>query len=207
MKWQAIILDLGGVLLDVDYHASSRAFQALGVRDFDRLFSQYASSHLFEQLETGQVSPDEFYLELQKEVNVGTTVSQLRDAWNAMLGDFRPGSLAFLPLLKQHCPLYLLSNTNVIHWESFHAHYHRTVGEPAFDQYFTKAWYSHEIGLRKPYPETYRQLLDQEDLDPARTLFVDDSKNNIDGAVEAGLRTHWLQPNERIESLSIWGLT
>jgi HAD superfamily hydrolase (TIGR01509 family) len=203
MKIEAVILDLGGVLLDVDYHASSHAFTALGVEDFDRLFSQYASSDLFEQLETGRIAPTDFYQELAPHCAPGTTVEQMESAWNAMLGAFRPASIAFLDALQKQVPLYLLSNTNQIHWEAFMQSYQRHFGQVNLDDYFVEAWYSHQIGMRKPYAETYRTLVTRAGLSISNTLFIDDSHNNIDGAKAAGLQTYWLQANERIEALSI----
>lgn len=203
MKIEAVILDLGGVLLDVDYHASSRAFTALGVHDFDQLFSQYASSDLFEQLETGRIAPADFYQELAPHCAPGTTVADMEAAWNAMLGSFRPDSISFLEELGQRVPLYLLSNTNQIHWEAFMQSYQQQFNHVGLDHYFVEAWYSHQIGMRKPYPATYQMLLSRAGLNPSRTLFIDDSHNNIDGAKAAGLQTHGLQANERIETLSI----
>lgn len=203
MRIEAVILDLGGVLLDVDYHASSRAFTALGVENFDRLFSQYASSDLFEQLETGRIAPSDFYQELAPHCAPGTSVEQMESAWNAMLGAFRPESIAFLDVVRQRVPLYLLSNTNQIHWEAFMEAYRQQFDHVGLDHYFNEAWYSHQVGLRKPYPETYSNLVSRAGLNPSTTLFIDDSHNNIDGAIAAGLQTHWLQGSERIETLAI----
>ena len=61
-----IIFDLGGVLLNVDYHKTTFAFQELGVGNFDDLFSQFRSNALFEKLETGNISDESFYEEIKK---------------------------------------------------------------------------------------------------------------------------------------------
>lgn len=62
-----------------------------------------------------------------------------------------------------------------------------------FDNYFIKAYYSHELGLRKPYVESYQKILEEQNLLASETLFIDDTYKNIEGAQKAGLQTIHLQ--------------
>ena len=61
-----IILDLGGIFLNVDYTLTEKAFVALGVTNFNEFYSQHNANHLFEQFETGKISPDNFCEEFRK---------------------------------------------------------------------------------------------------------------------------------------------
>lgn len=198
-----IIFDLGGVLLNIDYDRTSNAFKKLGVTGFDDLYSQANANHLFEALETGEIPEAHFYETIGKYCLPGTTPVQLQQAWNEILMDFRSGSLEFLKKLSKKYNLYLLSNTNIIHLEAFNKILEEQTGEKSLNDYFIKSYYSHEIKKRKPYPETYTWVLNDANLKAEETLFIDDSVNNIKGAEEAGLQTHLLLPDERIEDLGL----
>lgn len=198
-----IIFDLGGVLLNIDYNKTSEAFKRLGAADFDTFYSQQGANELFESLETGNITETDFYATMQEHCRPGTTYDEIRDAWNAILLDFRKASLHFLDGLDKKYNLYLLSNTNSIHKTEFNKIFTRETGRPHFDDFFSKAYYSHLIHQRKPYPSTYHFVLNDAGLNVMETLFIDDSKVNIDGAIVAGLKTHWLKPGETIENLMI----
>ena len=198
-----IIFDLGGVLLNIDYNRTSDAFKRLGASDFDSFYSQQGANELFEALETGNIDEQEFYLTMQEHCSPNATQEQIQAAWNAILLDFKNESLQFLSGLSSKYNLFLLSNTNIIHQVEFNKILTRQTGHSNLDDFFTKSYYSHLIHKRKPYPSTYTFVLQDAGLDAAETLFIDDSKVNIEGAIEAGLNTHWLIPGEKIELLNL----
>jgi putative hydrolase of the HAD superfamily len=194
-----IIFDLGGVLLNIDYDKTEKAFEDLGFSGFTTMYNQFAANALFENLETGKITPDRFYEELLLVSGKQVSRQQVWDAWNAMLLDFRETSLALLEKLSVDHRLYLLSNTNAIHHEAFMKIFEGIRPGRNFDSYFTKAYYSHDVGLRKPGREVFDFVLQDAGLNAASTLFIDDSFNNIDGAKKAGLLTKLLLPGETIE--------
>jgi putative hydrolase of the HAD superfamily len=198
-----VIFDLGGVLLNIDYHITANAFKALGAADFDSFYSQASANELFELLETGNITDADFYDAMQSHCHPGTTHQQIQTAWNAILLDFRPQSLQFLSALKSRYNIYLLSNTNAIHHQAFHQTFTHEIGLANFDDYFVKSYYSHQILQRKPYSATYNFVLQDAGIVASETLFIDDSIVNIDGARQTGLHTHLLLPNERIEQLDL----
>jgi len=198
-----IIFDLGGVLLDIDYHKTAKAFTDLGVQQFDDLYSQANANDLFEALETGTISEDDFYKSLHSYCHPVTTRFQMQSAWNAILLNFRVESLSVLEELKKKYNLYLLSNTNQIHHTAFNQILLEQTGKPSLDGYFIKSYYSHLINKRKPYATTYEWVVQDANILAAETLFIDDSINNIIGATEAGLQTHCLLPHETIQQLSL----
>lgn len=198
-----IIFDLGGVLLNIDYHKTADAFKSLGVHQFDELYSQANANHLFEALETGDISEDHFYQEIEQYCGPGTTRQQIQLAWNAILLDFRMDSLSVLESVKDKYNLYLLSNTNSIHLTEFNKILLNETGQTSLDAYFRKSYYSHIIRMRKPYAATYQWVLNDGRMIAEETLFIDDSINNIKGAAEAGLQTHHLLPGEKIGDLKL----
>jgi putative hydrolase of the HAD superfamily len=197
----AIILDLGGVLLNLDFQKTEDAFVKLGISHFSQLFSQQHASQLFTDLETGKVSPEEFIRTLRKESGKDVTDQQIMDAWNAMLLDFPPERIALLKRLKGHYPLFLLSNTNAIHLPAFNQKLKEEYGIPLLDELFDKAYYSHLIRERKPDLAAYQVVIQENNLPPATTLFVDDNQENIEGAGKAGLYAVHLKASQPVNEL------
>ena len=202
-KIKNIIFDLGGIFIDINFKATENAFASLGVTNFSDYYTQHTASSLFEDLETGKVSPEEFYERFRKELGVSITDEQIRDAWNAMLGRFPVERLTWLEEIGFRYKIYLYSNTNIIHYYAFQKIYQDCTGKENFDEYFIKAHYSHDLGLRKPYPESFTKLLSIENLDAAETLFIDDTPKNIEGAKQAGLQTILLLPPKTVLDLDL----
>ena len=202
-KIKNLLFDLGGVLLNIDYNKTADAFKLLGVKQFDELYSQAAANDLFEMLETGKISEQDFYLNIKTYCDPQITHQQIENAWNAMLLDFRIDSLQHLIKLKERYNIYLLSNTNSIHLTAFTKIFQKETGKENLDDFFIKAYYSHVINERKPYPLTYKMVLEDAGIKAEETLFIDDSIKNIEGAVEAGLEVHHLINGEKIEDILI----
>ncbi len=201
-KIKNLLFDLGGVLLNIDYNKTADAFKKLGAQQFEELYSQSGANHLFEELETGKISDNDFYTAIQQYCYPSTTKEQLETAWNAILLNFRITSIEYLSGLKEKYNIYLLSNTNSIHLKAFGKIFEAEIGNACLDDYFIKAYYSHKIHLRKPYPSTYQFVLDDAGIKAEQTLFIDDSIVNIEGAKEAGLEVHHLLAGQKIEDIA-----
>ena len=196
-----IIFDLGGVLLDIDYQKTIAAFEKLGLQHFEVMFSQFKADALFEKLETGHVTEADFYAAIKARTKIRLTNEEIDHAWNALILNFRAVSLDVLEQLSANYKLYLLSNTNSIHLKYFKKLFTKETGKPLLDAYFAKAWYSNEVGLRKPGAQIFEFILQEENLQAEETLFIDDTLMNIETAQNLGFKTHHLLPTERIELL------
>jgi glucose-1-phosphatase len=89
--------------------------------------------------------------------------------------------------LKQRYQLLLLSNTNAIHVPAFEAIIARDLGINDFKGLFHGAYYSCELGMRKPNADIFEHVITRHGADPACTLFIDDSIQHVEGARQAGL--------------------
>lgn len=196
-----IIFDLGGVILNINYQLTYKAFEDLGVKDFTSLYNQFTLSSLFGDLEIGKIEKKDFLDAMLQHAPEGTTHQQIIDAWSAMLLDFPLRNLQILQQLRQHYNLYLLSNTNIIHMEAFNRILQSSRGIPSLAAFFDKAYYSHEIGLRKPEKEAYQFVLEENGLQPSETLFIDDTLPNIEGAKVAGIQTIHLLPPKTLADI------
>lgn len=202
-KIKNIIFDLGGIFIDIDFKATENAFVSLGVSQFNDFYTQHTASTLFEDLETGKVSPQQFYEKFRQETGVYITDDEIRDAWNALLGRFPDERLVWLEEIGFKYNIYLYSNTNAIHYDAFQKIFKECTGKENFDDYFIKAYYSHDLGVRKPYVESFKKLLSIEKLTADETLFIDDSYKNIEGAKQAGLQAILLLPPKTVLDLDI----
>jgi len=197
-----IIFDLGNVLLDIDYNKTTKAFEDLGFANFKNdFYSPLKMNALFEDLETGKVTEETFYESIKAVSPHPVSNEQLQTAWDALFLDFRIESLAFLEQIASKYSLYLLSNTNSIHYTAFKKIFTKDTGKPSLDDYFIKAYYSHLIGFRKPDTGSYAFVLEDAGIKAGETLFIDDLVINVEGARSVGIKSHLLLPNERIENL------
>ncbi len=183
-----IVFDLGGVLLNINPQRTIDAFFNMGFRNIEALYSRLKQNHLFDRFETGEVSVVDFCDELRRLTNASVPDEQIIEAWNMMILDFPASKIDLLNKLKDHYRLFLLSNTTETHIKKFNANVCRETGK-GLNEYFEKAYYSNEMGMRKPHVEIFEYVIQQHDLVATETLFVDDSMANIEGAQKAGLKT------------------
>ncbi|MDG1261954.1 MAG: HAD family phosphatase [Flavobacteriales bacterium] len=198
----AIILDFGGVLFDIDYLRPAVAFKQLGLDNFEEIYSKATQSDLFDRLETGAISNTDFLKALQQHLPPRVTLDQVEAAWNTILLDIPKARIDFVHQLKERYRMFLLSNTNAIHVAQFEKTIDQKMGLSYFYQGFEKIHYSNVLGIKKPAPSTYLHLCELHGLDPARTLFVDDSPQHVKGALDAGLHAYHLElPEEEITDI------
>jgi HAD superfamily hydrolase (TIGR01509 family) len=188
-----IIFDLGGVIMDIDVKQTLRAFSGLGLHNVHEYFGHGFAASFFRDHEAGRISDDEFLQEIKKLLKGEVSDEAVIDAWNALLLRFPPERIKLLEDLKNRYRLFLYSNTNAIHKEKFTEIY-RQAYSGELDDHFEKAYYSHELGQRKPDPAGFEQIIRENGLDPKQTLFVDDALMNVEGAIKAGLKGLYLPP-------------
>lgn len=196
---RTVIFDFGGVLFNIDYHAPLRAFQALGFQGFGDIYTQASQNEIFDRLETGKISNEEFWDYLHGFVP-NATRSQVEHAWNCILLNLWPEKVEFVKRVRQAgYRTFLLSNTNAIHVAVFEQMIQASYGLTSFYEAFEKIHYSNVIGIKKPYPATYLTLCSWHGLIPEETIFIDDSLQHVKGAEEAGLISIHLEPGVSVD--------
>lgn len=198
-----IIFDLGGVILTLDMPRAEKSFTDLGVKDYNTLFRNGNVSSFFKDYEIGKINDAEFLAAMKNLAGVPLNDADLLASWNAMLGVFPPERVDLLHSLKNKYRLFLFSNTNALHLETFRKMYADTFNQQVFDDHFEKAYYSHTLGMRKPDAESFQYIIDENKLDPSRTVFIDDSLPNVEGAMAVGLKGIHLKPGTTILDLDL----
>lgn len=198
-----IIFDFGGVILNIDYTLTEKAFAKLGLTDFGKIYSQAMQNDLFNGLEKGQITPTQFRAEIRRVIGSDKPDEQIDEAWNAMLLDLPEERVNLLDALKNKYRIFLLSNTNKIHYDSFSGYMKNKFKRDVFSDVFEKTYLSHEIKMRKPDAEIFEYVLSENKLKREETLFIDDSIQHIEGANKLGIATRFLKKGESITSLFI----
>tara|TARA_B000000477_G_C6076508_1_gene221184 strand:+ start:27 stop:650 length:624 start_codon:yes stop_codon:yes gene_type:complete len=190
-KIDNIIFDLGNVILNIDYQSTIKAFEKIGIKNAEILYSKSSQTKIFDQLETGKITKEDFILEIQKIIPKASK-SKIINAWNAIIKDLPESRIDILKNLKDKFSIFLLSNTNSIHID----YIVKKIGGGKYDEFynlFDKVYYSHEVKLRKPDPNIFKLVINENNLKIKNTLFIDDSIQHINSAKKLGLQTYHLK--------------
>lgn len=182
-----LLFDFGGVLVDLDKSRCIRAFDAIGF-DVRPYLGTYAQAGLLSALERGEMTVAEFCNNLRElSGRPDLTDGQIVDAWAQYLTGVPADRLELLLKIKEHYPVYILSNTNVIHWGLARDDYFRYKGLTV-DDFFRGVFLSCELGVEKPAPAIYEAVVKGIGCDAADILFFDDSEVNCEAARRCGLQ-------------------
>ncbi len=184
-----IILDLGGVLINLDYNKTNDKLAKLGLANG---FTKAKQIDLFDRLEEGKISDFDFLNEFNQLAGANHDHQLIINAWNAILLDFPKSRLDLVNELSQKYRVFLFSNTNSIHINEVYEILKRDHAINNLDNYFEKVYISNELGIRKPKPEGFLHIISENNLNPKETLFIDDSPQHIVGAKKAGIHAEWL---------------
>ncbi|HKL38249.1 MAG TPA: HAD family phosphatase [Bacteroidales bacterium] len=190
-----IIFDLGGVILNIDPYKTVAAMRELGIDNFDAVYAHLKQTRTLDDLEKGLITQRKFLDQIKQDSSQALTDDQILKAWNALLLDFPEDRIRLLQHLKANTRYrtYLLSNTNIIHYRVYTRALQEQHGIMGLESLFDKAYFSHELHMRKPEPEIYEYVLNDAQMDPEQTLFIDDSDVNIEAARKLGVNCFHLK--------------
>lgn len=197
---EALIFDLGGVIINLDISKTIHQLQALSTLSQEELTREYWQHEGFHQFEKGLISSAQFRDFLRDFLKTSSNDEVLDNAWNAMILDIPRQRLELLHQLKDRYQLFLLSNTNDIHLDRVHEVF-LPRQEESLNDYFIHAYYSNHLGMRKPDREIYEQVLADQQLVPEKTLFLDDNTHNIEGAKSLGIQTIQVNDPQQLNTI------
>ena len=178
---KALLLDLGGVVIDVDPQRCFEYWAEAARVDVGHIADRWCAGTAYEAFEIGAIDFEEYLVDLSRRLGVSLKHHDWQAGWNALLGDPIAEVVAALPALASRVPLYCFSNTNVVHqaaWERRHA--------DALTP-FRRIYVSWQLGMRKPSVSAYRRVADEIGIAPRDIVFLDDNAGNVEGARAAGL--------------------
>lgn len=178
-----IVIDMGGVLMQHNIPGCIAKFKALMGDNFAHLGlgDDGEGSDLMGRYEQGLVSTDEFVASIIKYCPESTTREQIEDAWITMHGGIPQQRFEQLEtLLAKGYNLFLLSNSNELHWKDIETRYNP-------HHYFKNVFLSQEMHMTKPDPGVFTYVKNR--IPGAATIFVDDIKANRDAGEQVGWKT------------------
>lgn len=184
-KFDTIIFDLGGVILDIEPERSLQAFTKLYGKEH---IAEIYSKDLLLKFENGLLPFKQLLSEIEDIVKIPIDENDFKKAWTAMLIRFTPQRIEWIKKLKQTHKLFLLSNTNEVHY----AHFSKMLESEynvLFTELFDKVFLSHEMQLMKPNLDIFKRVLEVVNINPNTTLFIEDTEENAIAANKLGIET------------------
>ena len=201
VKIKNIIFDLGGVILDIDETIVYKELEKLGIKTSELAHSKEFID-LMSKFDTGIYTAPTFRKKAKALLELGKMTDKRFDAiWNAMLLDIPRERVEAIEKIKKHYKIFLMSNTNVIHYDLYIRDLQLRFGYNEFDELFNKSYFSFAEHLEKPDPRFFELILDHEGLLPEETLFIDDTAANIEVAKSLGIRTYHISREELVRNL------
>lgn len=198
MHFKNIIFDLGGVILDINMQKALDGFAALGLPESELRFDVGEAADLMHRYQLGHFTTDEFCRLVAAKCNPGTTPEQVALAWNSICLGIPERKLNAIKALKQRANVYLLSNTNDLHWQYCLDHWFNANGNRCED-FFDKVFLSQEMHLEKPHAEIFEQVIKTIgagcDAEASDTVFLDDNLENVNAAKSCGIQAVQITPD------------
>ena len=187
---QTIVFDLGGVVIDIEPARAFAALQQLAPASVSVTEQFLEHNTLFLDYEKGLTDDHAFRRGIRALIQrPDITDQQIDQAWCSMLLNIPKARLQLLERLSKRYRTLVLSNTNQIHVDAFNKMVAAASGQPKIDHFFSKVYYSHHLKMRKPESQIYQHVLQDQQLAPHETLFLDDREDNLAAARAEGIRT------------------
>ncbi|OWV13153.1 HAD family hydrolase [Fibrobacter sp. UWB5] len=203
MAHKNIIFDLGGVILDINMQKALNGFAALGLPQNELRFDVGETADLMHHYQLGHFTTDEFCKLVAAKCNPGTTPEQVANAWNSICIGIPERKLNAIKALKQNANVYLLSNTNDLHWQYCLDHWFNA-GDNRCEDFFDKVFLSQDLHLEKPgakifeyVTKTIGAVRDSEASGAVTTdtIFFDDNIDNVNAAKNCGIQAMRITPD------------
>ncbi len=200
-KIKNIIFDLGGVILDIDETIVYKELEKMGISTSELAYSE-EFIEIMSKFDTGIYTAPTFRKRMKALLHQEKMTDQKFDSiWNAMLLDIPRERIEAIEKVKKHYRIFLMSNSNVIHYDLYVRDLQLRFGYNEFDELFDKSYFSFAEHLEKPDPRFFELILDHEGLIPEETLFIDDTAKNIQVAKSLGIRTYHIRRDELVRNL------
>ena len=200
-KFKNLIFDIGDVIIDIDYLVTIAEFQKLAAVDFSEIVSYHKQNKIFDLFETGKLSAQQFRNELRKFLKPEVTDEEINLAWNSILIAYPKNKFTLLIELQTRYATFALSNINEIHVDAINLAAKEKLGVDSFGSFFARAYYSNEVGFRKPDRKIYELILAKENLIAEETFFVDDKAENVEAAKQLGIHAYQLKDRNKLHEL------
>lgn len=178
---QAVLLDLGGVLIRIHFQRTLAHWAEAAGLPQDALAHRFDLDEAYASHERGELHFTDFAAHIRRTLDLDLDDGTLLDGWNLVLGEAMPGAAELVSAIGARYPVFLFSNSNAAHYACW------SRDQEELLRGFRQVFVSHELGLRKPDPQAFAQVVSRMGVAPGEVAFFDDLEENVDGARRAGL--------------------
>ncbi len=196
---ECILFDLGGVIINIDWKLSVYAFSELTGNSFEELNRLMRREELVQKIETGEMNPEDFRNWFKNYFQTDFHNLKIDKAWNAMLLDIPQERVKIIENLRKNYQVMCLSNTNDIHIKELNKRLLNVSKYKNLEVLMDKTYYSHNLKTRKPDPQAWKIILDENQFSPESVLYFDDNETNHQIALEMGINSILISPDYTIE--------
>ncbi len=197
---KSVIFDLGNVLVNFDATKAAKRYSKACKVPIKKIWGHFFTDPTEKSYTRGEISCREFYEHAANSLHAPIDFETFKTYWNEIFWENK-GMDELLGKLKKKYPLYLISNTNKMHFDYLKANYKVL-------RHFKKTFPSHEVGHRKPEPQIYKKVLKKIKLKPEETVFVDDVQKFVDGALAVGMNAiQFKNRSQLVQDLKRYGVT
>ncbi len=197
---KALLFDLGGVLVDIDFGRALQAWAPLSALSLKELQQSFTFDQAYQRHERGEISSQEYFEHLRSALQLSASLHEIEAGWNAIfVKEFRETREA-VQRARRQLPCFAFTNTNASHMKRWSSLYPELVS--SFDRIFA----SHEMALRKPERAAFDHICAAISLPAQSILFFDDLAENVEAARDAGLQAvHVRSPQDVAHALHVAG--
>lgn len=193
-----LVFDMGHVFVDFDWEEVCAGFCRASNKSRDDLRDTFAYCAKL-GYESGKIDTAGFLFELNRCLGTNLSLNEFSELWVSTFHENQEMA-ELLGTLKEQRPLYLLSNTNEVHYDHLQEKYNVA-------RHFNELILSYQVGSSKPEHTIYKEVLQRSGLPPEDCLFIDDLEQNIKAAKELGINTiHFKGTGDLKDRLSDLGL-
>ncbi|MEM7256881.1 MAG: HAD-IA family hydrolase [Pseudomonadota bacterium] len=193
-KVKALLFDMGGVVLNIDFNNVFRAWAKLSSLTEQQIKASFQMDQAYENHERGSINSTQYFEHIRNTLQLTGTDEQLAEGWNAIFGTEMSESFDAIDQIRHRIPAYGFTNTNAAHQQYWEYHH------PRVRNTFAKLYVSSEIGLRKPDAEAFEYILNDISVKAEELLFFDDTPGNIEGAQKLGIQTVLVKDAQSVTS-------
>lgn len=195
-----IIFDYGNVIFNLNFTGLQQAWNKLGITNAAEFYGHKQQDPVFNALERGEITPAVFRERIREITDKPElTDKEIDNAWNQIFLGIPEGNHELLLKVKDKYRTFLLSNINAIHYDYVHDYLKKEFDLDSNEHLFEKTYYSHLTGKRKPESAIFEQVLQENNLNPAETLFIDDSPQHLETAKKLGMQTYLMTAPDTIQ--------
>ncbi|MGE4239357.1 HAD family hydrolase [Ramlibacter sp.] len=189
---RALLFDLGGVVVDVDFERTLSHWEKASRHPPARLRELFHFDAPYQAHETGHLAANEYFAHVRELMALDGDDAFIEAGWNAVFVAPIAPTVSLIERVRSRLPCYALSNTNPTHIAAYDKMCPGTLG------LFEQAFFSHDIGFRKPHPSSFAYALERMGVDAPEVLFFDDLADNVDAARALGLQAALVRSPEDV---------